>query len=260
MIIQSLPKIKSIQSHRSNEKTRPTAHRQVRRRVRIMNPIQKKSSHDEQPKIDELNENLDQLSVNSECKRSIKWVKTNNRNSIRDSVGELNQLMLISSTSIGSSTLGTAEELQLQQQQQHLQHQAESNNLQPVISNVQKEKVRRTSSVSLNNSPAIHSSSQAPMFRPPSNLPPIENGEIIQMDIDTYRALMQDLHNFKTILHRLASSLREPSNINYGGGGNSNSDNLSDVQPDELQYMTMHSNPLLSSFYQVFSNFCLNLI
>lgn len=73
----------------------------------------------------------------------------------------------------------------------------------------------------------------APLFRLPSNLPPIENGEVIQMDIETYRALMQDLQNFKTILHKLASSLREPPSGQETG-------QVSD-QPSDL----------LSSFYQV---------
>lgn len=87
--------------------------------------------------------------------------------------------------------------------------------------------------VTATNATATTQQQSQPMFRLPSNLPPIENGEVIQMDIETYRALMQDLHNFKTILHKLANTLRD--------GGNE-------------QQQQDHPTDLLSSFYQVNSS------
>lgn len=200
-----------------------------------------------------LAENLDQVSLNdakmlksatASAKSSMimrSSAASGRTNSIRDSVGELKDLMLISSTSIGSSTLETDNDQLVQQP--HLLHHHHH------------QKVRRTSSASLTGGVGGAGGSNTghpamPMFKPPSNLPPIENGEVIQMDIETYRLLMQDLQNFKTILHKLAGTLREPTN--YGGGdatANNGNSNIFDFQIDDLQSMV--NNPLLSSFYQV---------
>lgn len=130
---------------------------------------------------------------------SIKQTTAAAATSIRDSVGELNHLMLLSSTSLSSNE------------------------------NQEALKARRPSSASLNNQ-TIAQNSASPMFKPPSNLPPIENGEIIQMDIESYRLLMSDLQNCKLLLHKLAYILKEPTSA-------------TEFQGDD--------NPLLSSFYQV---------
>lgn len=141
--------------------------------------------------------------------------KLTKRNSIKESIGELNELM--SNTSLT------------------LNDESKPNNACG--------KQRRTSSASLSqasgSSGSTHNSS-APMFRPPSNLPPTENGEVIQLDIETYRLLLQDLQNTKTILHKLVNVLREPSSSSF------NNDNF-DIQTDENQM----TNSFISSLNQI---------
>jgi hypothetical protein len=120
------------------------------------------------------------------------------RNSIKDSIGELNQLLL-SSTAANQLT---------NSMNANILHEEITNK----ASNSLNIKQRRTSSTSLTAAcmTACNSSSSSPMFRPPSNLPPVENSEIIELDIDTYRLIMQDLQNTKSILHKLSNFLREP--------------------------------------------------
>lgn len=46
-------------------------------------------------------------------------------------------------------------------------------------------------------------------MKPPSNyLPPLEDGEIISMDIESYRQVMKDVTVVKTILHQLDRLLK----------------------------------------------------
>ena len=123
---------------------------------------------------------------------------------IEESVGELNQL-IVSSSSINSSS-------------------------------VYNQEIQETSST---------------MLKPPSNLPPVENGELIVLDLETYRLLMQDLQNCKIILHKLGAVLKEPSLL---CNQNSEDNHGNGVQPNEF------FNPLLESLYQVIVNFLLNLI
>lgn len=107
-------------------------------------------------------------------------------------------------------------------------------------------KLRRTSSTSLANvSGAFASSSpntHSPMFKPPSNLKPAENSEVIELDIDTYRMLLQDLQNTKTILHKLVNVLREPSANSF----NNNNTNNGHAEPGDYQ---MDDFQMTSSFY-----------
>lgn len=49
-------------------------------------------------------------------------------------------------------------------------------------------------------------------FKLPSNLPAPsveDGGEVIQIDVETYRLLVQDLQDCKLILHKLASLMRD---------------------------------------------------
>ena len=122
-------------------------------------------------------------------------------------------------------------------------------------------KQRRTSSTSLTSTSTATTTHHA-MFKPPSNLPPVGNSEIIQLDIDTYRLIMQELHTTKAILHKLSYALREPSGAGGGGsvGNTGHGQQLpqtsSDlitlpsecIQPDEM-LSPMAANPLISSFY-----------
>jgi len=66
-------------------------------------------------------------------------------------------------------------------------------------------KQRRTSSTSLSER------ERGPMFRPPSNLPPAENSEVIQLDIETYRAILQDAQQTKVLLCKLFNMLSSNS-------------------------------------------------
>ena len=134
------------------------------------------------------------------------------KSNIKESVGELNQLMIMSTSSLGSSLLTTSEE----------------------ATQINLTKQRRTSSTSVSlNSSQVGAS---PMFKPPSTLPPIENGEVIQMDLETYRLLIDDIQTTKTILHKLVNLLRDPT-----GGCDFT------YEPDDLQ--NLNTNPLISSFY-----------
>ncbi len=66
-------------------------------------------------------------------------------------------------------------------------------------------KQRRTSSTSMSER------ERGPMFRPPSKLPPAENSEVIQLDIETYRAILQDAQQTKVILCKLFNMLSSNS-------------------------------------------------
>ena len=90
----------------------------------------------------------------------------------------------------------------------------------------ERRQLRRGSSLSLANGDEM-----SPMFRPPSNLPPVENGEVIVLDIEAYRLIMQDVQNLKTLLYRFANGLREPGSASYFG---SESGDLM-TQGDEFQ-------------------------
>ena len=131
------------------------------------------------------------------------------RNSIKDSIGELNQLILMSNSttqlmSTSSITNSMHEDLMSK-------------------SNCSTMKPRRTSSTSM-SAVSLPASNVAPspMFKPPSNLPPVENSEIIELDIDTYRLLLQDLQNTKFILHKLLNCLREPATNSFNSSGGIN--------------------------------------
>jgi hypothetical protein len=112
-------------------------------------------------------------------------------------------------------------------------------------STTQGTKQRRASSTSSANNILANGLIQ-PMFKPPSSLPPIENSEVISIDIDTFRLIMQDLQNTKTILYKLAHLLKEPSTS--FGNSNSNENSMCEFQPDDIQNMII-SNPLVSSLY-----------
>ena len=149
----------------------------------------------------------------SQLNKSISKLKNNSNGNqnIQDSIGELNQLMI--SSSISTTTID-----------------------EPAgMPNLAHGRQRRPSTNSLNQMP----SNPSPMFKPPSNLPPVENCEVIQIDIETYRLMMQDIQNTKTILYKLASILKEPSSTGAHQQALNNEANGSDVQPDDL----------LSSFY-----------
>lgn len=156
---------------------------------------------DEKPEtsIAESNDEFDDdelsTSINTMNRKLIK------RNSIKESIGELNQLM--SSASLEETPRSIARQ-------------------------------RRTSSTSINSQigTSLNSGIGSPMFRPPSNLPPAENSELIELDIDTYRLLLQDLQNTKTILYKLANILREPSSNSIPNNNNTNPETF-DSQSDE---------------------------
>ncbi|CAF0765729.1 unnamed protein product [Brachionus calyciflorus] len=152
----------------------------------------------------------DEIKNKIEDKKNKTCVNNNtSKSSIEKSVGELNQL-IVSSSSICSSTTASQDE--------------------------KIEKLNSKESVSVGPAPP-------PIFKPPSNLPPVENGEVIVLDIETYRLLLQDLQSCKIILHKLGAVLKEPSTLNHElGQGDINS--TDDVHNSEIV------NPLLSSFYQ----------
>jgi hypothetical protein len=137
-------------------------------------------------------------------------------NKIQDSLGELNNLMMTSSSSIASSIPVTNEESTLKN----------SNSL----------KHRKSSMFSMNQS--TNGQHVSPMFKPPSQLPPVENGEVIQLDIETYRFLMQDLQSTKAILYKVANMLREPT-----------TECVFDSPQSEDFQNAIISNPLISSLY-----------
>ncbi|RNA29633.1 hypothetical protein BpHYR1_012361, partial [Brachionus plicatilis] len=95
---------------------------------------------------------------------------------------------------------------------------------------------------------AAHQESQetSAMLKPPSNLPPVENGEVITLDLDTYRMLMQDLQNCKIILHKLGAILKEPTLL---------SNQVNEDNKDSDAKLTEFVNPLLESFYQFDASF-----
>jgi hypothetical protein len=97
-------------------------------------------------------------------------------------------------------------------------------------------KNRKSSTYSMNQS--LNGQPASPMFKPPSQLPPVENGEVIQLDIETYRFLMQDLQSTKAILYKVANMLREPTNESV----------FESSQPEDFQNAII-SNPLISSLY-----------
>jgi hypothetical protein len=144
---------------------------------------------------------------------------TKNSSQIQDSLGELNHLMMNStSSSIPVSSIHATSNSSIHKQR----------------------KLSTTSFSSLNPS----MSSPAPMFKPPSQLPPVENGEIIQLDIETYRFLMQDLQSTKAILLKVANMLREPSsdlNVFETAAAASSAE-------QDLQNMKI-TNPFVASLY-----------
>ncbi len=94
------------------------------------------------------------------------------------------------------------------------------------------------------------------MFRPPSNLPPAESSEIIQIDLDSFRLIMQDMQNTKMLLYKLSNILREPpppppppttSDTNNSDFNLLNEDFKSDDFIMTQSFMA--NNPLVSSFY-----------
>jgi hypothetical protein len=155
------------------------------------------------------------LATSKDQSVNFKLSKCNN-NQIQDSLGELNNLMMTSSSSIASSIPVTNEESLLKS----------SNSL----------KNRKSSTYSMNQS--MNGQPASPMFKPPSQLPPVENGEVIQLDIETYRFLMQDLQSTKAILYKVANMLREPTNESV----------FESTQPEDFQNVII-SNPLISSLY-----------
>ena len=167
-----------------------------------------------------LNENDDSIKSNSISSKIVP--------SIKESFDELNQL----------------------KQQQHLLNSQSTDVLDDLsldnssIKNCANLRQRRTSLNSVNSN--LSTSTNSPMFKPPSKLPPCENSEIIQIDIETFRLVMQDIQNTKTILYKLAHLLREPTSNAFSNNGNN--DNLLDFQPDDFQNL-INNNPLVSSFY-----------
>jgi hypothetical protein len=117
--------------------------------------------------------------------------------------------MLISTSSICSSLIGINEEVAAAgtNSANKISNSISSNSCSNSVSSGPAP--RRTSSCSLSlnatNTPATNSV----QFKMPSNLPPVENGEVITIDIETYRQLVQDLQDTKIILHRLIHLLRE---------------------------------------------------
>jgi hypothetical protein len=138
------------------------------------------------------------------------------------------------------------------------------------------------SSLSSSSTSLQQQQQQQPMFRPPSNMPPLSDGEVIQLDIDTYRMLLHDLQSTKTLLHKLVTLLREPSTVNhqcsclhnnykynnYNSNSMTNSITSSTVLDNKLfdsnsssndliespEYMTMmDDNPLLTSLHNYVS-------
>ena len=183
--------------------------------------------------------------ISSVNNHSVGKLRSNrNSSSIRDSIGELSQLMTMS-ISVSNNHSGST-----------------SLNDEPTSttpkSSASSSKLRRISAASMTSSTNQSNLQQQqqqtpPMFKPPSNLPPAENSEIIQIDIDTFRLLMQDMQNTKIILYKLANVLREPqvnTNLNNSDSSLFSSD---DMKPaDDLQSL-MASNPLISSLYNYVS-------
>lgn len=148
--------------------------------------------------------------------------KNYNKIQIQDSLGELNHLMMTSSST--SSIPVTI-------------HATTTTPNKNESSSIQKQRKLSTTSFSSLNP----ITSPAPMFKPPSQLPPVENGEVIQLDIETYRFLMQDLQSTKAILCKVANMLREPSidlNVFETTGS----------AEQEYQNMKM-TNPIVASLY-----------
>lgn len=173
--------------------------------------------------------------------------QSNTRTNIKDSLGELNQLMIKSSSSLGSILSVPTDD---SPHQQRLNSTNNNNNNMNIANQI---KQRRTSSNSIqNNTSNLNGTptSNTPMFKPPSGLPPVENGEVIQIDIETYRLIMQDLQNTKTILYKLANTLREPSNNPMLSSFHS--DSVFDSQSEDMQ------NPMISSFYNHVSQILYN--
>jgi len=177
-----------------------------------------------------------------------------NSSSIRDSIGELSQLMNMSISVSNNHSASPS-----------LNDESSSTNSSTTPkSSISSSKLRRTSAASIGNTTnqsnvqqLQHQQQQQqqtqPMFKPPSNLPPAENSEVIQIDIDTFRLLMQDMQNTKIILYKLANVLREPqvnNNLNNSDCSLFSSDDMK--PPDDLQSL-MASNPLISSFYNYVS-------
>ena len=170
--------------------------------------------------------------TNSDHQHSSKYSANRSKCSqIEDSLGELNHLMLTSSSSIGSSILPASNDESL------------------VLKQALKQRKSSTSSFQMSQSMNVGPVS-SPMFKPPSQLPPVENGEVIMLDIETYRFIMQDLQSTKAILYKVANMLREPS---------SECGVFDGQQSDEFQN-TMISNPLISSLYSHVSGFKFTLV
>lgn len=213
----------------------------------IMNLDLKSSSHLlNLDQISELNFDLNNNNSNSNNKQdnrnsicSVSKLKLANRNSIRDSIGELSQLM---STSVSCASPTCEEKTPTSGTTTTTNTNNNNNN-----------KQRRSSSTSASNSASVSSQ----LFRPPSNLPPAENSEIIQLDIDSFRLIMQDIQNTKMILYKLASVLREPQTLNSCSDTTTTSNLLCDeFKPDDLLSL-MTNNPLITSFYN-YQSMCHN--
>jgi hypothetical protein len=152
---------------------------------------------------------------------SFKADVASNNTSIKESVGELNQLMLMSTSSICSSLIGINEDVAAaaatttttvsHSNSTHNVAKDSNNNNNKLTNSIIKQRRTSSSSLSLNNNlssiPAAASS--VIQFKIPSNLPPVENGEMITMDLETYRLLVQDLQDTKIILHKLINILRD---------------------------------------------------
>lgn len=197
--------------------------------------------------------NLDQISeLNFDLKQDRNSVvsssgnnRNRNRSSIRDSIGELSQLMTMSVSGVSNQLTNSASPSLT----------GTSLSEEASTASNKSSKQRRTSSTSLGNNLTAVQQQQQPMFRPPSNLPPAENSEIIQIDIDSFRLIMQDIQNTKIILYKLANILREPQSTASNSFNLNNSDNVfntDDFKPDDLQSL-MANNPLVSSFYNYVS-------
>ena len=121
--------------------------------------------------------------------------------SIKESVSELNQLLLTSSSNSLCSSLTCNEE------PVGLTSNANISQSSCATALSRQQAARGTSSPLLN----LNSNQSATnvTFKMPSNLTPVENSELITLDIDTYRAILQELQDTKIMLHKLANLLKE---------------------------------------------------
>jgi hypothetical protein len=180
--------------------------------------------------------------LDSEAESSSKNSSLKRRTSIKESIGELNQLMSSNSASASSSMCSGLNSLH----NAPLTSTDETINVNSAafyLNNHYQHKIaqRRSSANTVNGL-----SNNNLQFKLASQLPPLENGEIITLDIETYRLLLQDMQDCKLVLYKLASLLRdEPANVFC------NEDLPNIDEQDECFSQNLISNLLRVSFYFV---------